>query len=66
MKPVVKIYRESWPLANAFRISRGNRIVSEVILVEISKGGYVGRGECFPYAHYGETLASVEYQIHSS
>ena len=59
----VNINRESWPLESEFRISRGSRKVSEVITVSISEEKFTGRGECFPYARYNETLDSVEKQI---
>ena len=59
----VNINRESWPLGSEFRISRGSRKVSEVITVSISEETLTGRGECFPYARYKETLNSVEKQI---
>ena len=59
----VDINRESWPLGSEFRISRGSRKVSEVITVSISEENLTGRGECFPYARYKETLNSVEKQI---
>ena len=59
----VDINRELWPLGSEFRISRGSRKVSEVITVSISEENLTGRGECFPYARYKETLKSVEKQI---
>ena len=62
----LSVARDSWPLASVFRISRGARTVSEVIVAEISDGSVVGRGECFPYARYGESLDSVEAQIQSA
>jgi L-alanine-DL-glutamate epimerase-like enolase superfamily enzyme len=34
-----------------------------VLSVSISDGGATGRGECVPYARYGETLESVTAQI---
>ena len=49
----LNIHIEAWPLAGAFRISRGTRKVSDVLMVEVNDGNYVGRGECFPYARYG-------------
>ena len=52
----VNINRESWPLESEFRISRGSRKVSDVITVSISEEKFTGRGECFPYARYNETL----------
>ena len=63
MAAEIKIARESWPLESEFRISRGSRKVSEVIVVSVSDGSHTGRGECFPYARYNETLDSVEKQI---
>ena len=55
--------RESWPLAHPFRISRGERLTSDVVVAIVGEDGHVGRGECFPYAHYGETVETVEAQI---
>ena len=63
MAAEIKIARESWPLESEFRISRGSRKVSEVIVVSVSDGSQTGRGECFRYARYNETLDSVEKQI---
>jgi L-alanine-DL-glutamate epimerase-like enolase superfamily enzyme len=65
MARTLSVIRESWPLASVFRISRGARTASEVIVVEIVDGASIGRGECFPYARYGESLDSVEVQIWS-
>ena len=59
------IHAEAWPLAGAFRISRGTRKVSDVLMVEVNDGNYVGRGECFPYARYGEDIDSVQKQLNS-
>ena len=59
------IHIEAWPLAGAFRISRGTRKVSDVLMVEVNDGNYVGRGECFPYARYGEDIDSVQKQLNS-
>jgi L-alanine-DL-glutamate epimerase-like enolase superfamily enzyme len=46
---------EKWPIAGTFSISRGSKTEAIVVLAEISQGGYAGRGECVPYARYGET-----------
>ena len=54
---------EIWPLANAFRISRGAKTAAQVIVAEISQGGVTGRGEAVPYARYDETVAGVRGQI---
>jgi L-alanine-DL-glutamate epimerase-like enolase superfamily enzyme len=61
----VSVRREKWPLQGVFRISRGARTESEVIVVEIAGDDVDGLGECFPYARYGETLDSVTAQIES-
>jgi L-alanine-DL-glutamate epimerase-like enolase superfamily enzyme len=50
---------ESWPIAGSFTISRGSKTQADVVLVEIREGAHVGRGECVPYAHYGETIAGT-------
>ncbi len=55
----LKISSESWPLAKALNTSRGSRHSADVVLVEISDGPMTGRGECMPYAHYGETVSGV-------
>ena len=46
---------ERWPIAGAFTISRGAKTEAITVVVEVSQGGYAGRGECVPYARYGET-----------
>jgi L-alanine-DL-glutamate epimerase-like enolase superfamily enzyme len=46
---------EHWPIAGAFTISRGAKTEAVVVVAEISRNGFVGRGECTPYARYGET-----------
>ena len=57
--PHLAVRRESWPLAGVFRISRGARTVAHTVVVEITDGESTGRGECVPYARYGETVDSV-------
>lgn len=53
------IRRESWPIAGKFTISRGSKTAAEVVVVEIAEGNVRGRGECVPYARYGETIESA-------
>jgi L-alanine-DL-glutamate epimerase-like enolase superfamily enzyme len=55
----LKVTAETWPIRGRFAISRGARTHVEVVLVELSDGELLGRGECVPYAHYGESNASV-------
>ena len=57
------VSRDAFPLAQAFTISRGSRTEAHVLTVTVSDGTYTGRGECVPYARYGETLDSVAEQI---
>jgi L-Ala-D/L-Glu epimerase len=54
---------ESWPLAGTFAISRGAKTAADVVVVTLSDGEHVGRGESVPYAHYGESMASVVEQL---
>ena len=46
---------ERWPIAGSFTISRGAKTEAVVVVAEISQGDHTGRGECVPYARYGET-----------
>lgn len=52
-----------WPIRGVFTISRGSRTEARTLIAEIAAGGVVGRGECTPYARYGESLDSVRAQI---
>lgn len=54
---------ETFPIAGVFTISRGSRTEARVLTVTAEEGGFVGRGECVPYARYGETLESVTAEI---
>jgi L-alanine-DL-glutamate epimerase-like enolase superfamily enzyme len=59
------VRHETFPLANTFTISRGSRTQSDVVLVELTQDGVTGRGECLPYARYGETIDGVVETIQS-
>ena len=50
---------ERWPIAGEFRISRGSKTEALVVAVELREGELVARGECVPYARYGETAEGV-------
>ncbi|WP_073055644.1 N-acetyl-D-Glu racemase DgcA [Kaistia soli] len=50
---------ERWPIAGSFVISRGARTEATVVVATIEDGDDVGRGECVPYARYGETVEGV-------
>jgi L-Ala-D/L-Glu epimerase len=50
---------ETWPIASEFVIARGSKREAAVVVVHVSDGATVGRGECVPYARYGETAEGV-------
>ena len=54
---------ERWALAGAFTISRGTKTEAVVVAVELRDGTHRGRGECVPYARYGETPDGVAAAI---
>ena len=56
---------ESWPIRGTFTISRGAKTQADVVVVELGAGQFKGRGECVPYARYGESCDSVLEQIES-
>jgi L-alanine-DL-glutamate epimerase-like enolase superfamily enzyme len=59
MPAVLTVRSERWPIAGAFTIARGAKTESQVVVAELADGAAVGRGECVPYARYGETVAGV-------
>lgn len=62
----VRVAIERWPLIRPFTISRGTETEVSVVLVSCTAGGFVGRGEATPYAHYGETPESVAAAIEAA
>ena len=50
---------ERWPIEGGFTISRGSKHEAVVVVATISKDRHSGRGECVPYARYGESVESV-------
>lgn len=50
---------QSWPIAGAFTISRGAKTEANVVVASVSENGLTGRGECVPYARYGENEKDV-------
>ena len=56
---------ESFPLAQTFTISRGAKITADVVVVELSRDGCVGRGECVPYPRYNESVAGTTDALES-
>src|SRR5438128_3739648 len=64
MSPLALSVRvERWPIAGAFTISRGAKTEAVVVVAELSDGDICGRGECVPYARYGETVEAVAAAI---
>jgi L-Ala-D/L-Glu epimerase len=64
MNPLALSVRvERWPIAGAFTISRGVKTEAVVVVAELSDGTHRGRGECVPYARYGETVEGVAAAI---
>jgi len=59
----IDVTRDTFKLAQVFRISRGARTEAKVLTVRVTDGAFSGYGECVPYARYGETLDSVEAEI---
>jgi L-Ala-D/L-Glu epimerase len=56
---------ERFPIAGKFVISRGAKTEAAVVVATIEADGARGRGECTPYARYGETVETVREQIES-
>lgn len=56
---------ERFPIAGTFRIARGAKSEAVVVVATLDEDGSRGRGECVPYARYGETVESVGRQIES-
>ncbi len=54
---------ERWPIAGTFAISRGAKTEAVVVVAELAAGAARGRGECVPYARYGESIESVTMAI---
>mgnify|MGYP001470808073 FL=1 len=63
MSLTLEIAVESFPIAGSFTISRGSRTEAVVVTATLSDGRVTGRGECVPYARYGETVDGVVVAI---
>jgi L-Ala-D/L-Glu epimerase len=53
---------ERWAIAGRFAISRGAKTEAMVVVAEVA-ADVIGRGECVPYARYGETVEGVAAAI---
>src|SRR5262245_16783202 len=54
---------EHWPIAGGFTISRGSKQEAVVVVATIEAGALRARGECVPYARYGESVEGVAAAI---
>lgn len=65
-KPLTLSVRvQHWPIRGNFTIARGSKTEAVVVLAELSDGSATGRGECVPYARYGESVDGVVAAIES-
>ena len=55
----IAVRTETWPIRGGFTIARGSKTEAVVVVAEIAADGATGRGECVPYARYGERVSSV-------
>ncbi len=55
----LSVHRERFAIRGGFRIARGSKTEAEVVVAEVREGAVIGRGECVPYARYGETPDGV-------
>ncbi len=56
---------ELFPILGSFAISRGAKTEAAVVVAAVEDGGFRGRGECVPYARYGESLDGTLAKIES-
>jgi L-Ala-D/L-Glu epimerase len=63
----LEVCEQVLPIAGKFTISRGSRTESRVVTVELRvdgrRGRILGRGECYPYPRYGESVESVIEEV---
>ncbi len=65
MAASLTVHTERWPIAGAFTIARGSKTEAAVVVAELADGAWRGRGECVPYARYGETVEGVAAALES-
>ncbi len=63
MSIALSVHVERWPIAGIFAIARGAKTQAQVVVAELADGLYRGRGECVPYARYGDTVEGVAAAI---
>ncbi|MGQ3671258.1 N-acetyl-D-Glu racemase DgcA [Xanthobacter sp. TB0136] len=63
--PALDVHIVTFPIAGTFTIARGSKTQAVVVEAQLSDGPFRGRGECVPYARYGETVEGVREAIES-
>lgn len=59
----LSIQHDRFKIRGLFSIARGSRTHADVVTVALKDGHVTGRGECTPYARYGESVESVSAEI---
>lgn len=59
----LSIQHDRFKIRGLFSIARGSRTHADVVTVTLKQGSATGRGECTPYARYGESVESVSAEI---
>ena len=59
MKRTLKAVPISWPMIEPFTITRGTQTTADVVMVELSSNGAIGRGEAAGVPYIGETPETV-------
>jgi len=57
------VHEQSWPLDIPFRTARGPSTEARVVVVAVSDGQHVGRGEGVPIRRYGQDIASTVAEL---
>lgn len=57
------VQHDRFKIRGLFSIARGSRTHADVVTVTLKDGHVAGRGECTPYARYGESVESVSAEI---
>ena len=60
---MLTVSHDRFRLAEVFTIARGSRSHADVVTATLAHDGVTGRGECVPYARYGESIESVSREI---
>ncbi len=63
MPDALTVAVERWPIAGAFTIARGTKTEAVVVVANVTRDGVTGRGECVPYARYGESVDGVMHEL---